>query len=569
MKNTTGISRTPLLVAVLFLFYWISGLQANETKGKLETYIQIENDNHEWMISSNRKIDDLRFIVVRLTSQSWLTLEQVDRVEWQHWMELYIPDELASNVAFLFITGGRNDSSTPSQPDSTLMQVAQTTRNVVVKLAQVPNQPLTFLKDGQGRTEDDLIAFSWTQFQKTGETTWIAQNAMAKSAVRAMDSITEILATESAGHISVEEFVVGGGSKRGWTTWLTAAVDPRVTAIVPLVFDALNMRPSMRHHFESYGFWSASIGDYVNHGIMQMLQSEELDALIQFVDPYLYRHRFNMPKFIVNSAGDQFFLPDSSQFYWDELSAPKYLRYVPNTDHSLGGSDAVESIAAFLALATRQKDIPSIEWTREGANNIEVRATQKPTHAKVWSAHNASSRDFRLLPSGDRDVPPRGPIYLERPLEPTTDSGLVYNAILNPTEIGWTAWFVELTFDVGLPVPLKLTTNVQVTPETLPFAGKSNTQDTYMTVHCASLRKDNGVAKRVMEYLSDTIQSPTTSHIDHLGRDYYHWKPTRDIRVEGTAVSKFLESVGYEDCRYQLESGKGPTLPPQAEERPE
>lgn len=569
MKKTARIFQPHLIATTLLLYCGLSDLQAEENKEGIGTYMQISDDSYDWTISSDRMIEDFRFIVVRLTSQSWLTLEQVDRVEWQHWMELYIPDELASNVAFLFITGGSNASGTPSQPDSTLMQIAQTTGNVVVKLAQVPNQPLTFMKDGQGRTEDDLIAFSWVQFLKTKETQWIAQNAMVKSAVRAMDSVTEVLATERAGQISVEEFVIGGGSKRGWTTWLTAAVDPRVTAIVPLVFDALNTRPSMRHHFESYGFWSVSIGDYVNHGIMQKLQSEELDELIEFVDPYVYRQRLNMPKFLVNSAGDQFFLPDSSQFYWDGLSAPKYLRYIPNTDHSLDGSDAVESIAAFLALATRQQDIPSIEWTREGANNIAVRATQKPVDAKVWSAHNANSRDFRLLPSGDRNELPRGPTYSERSLEPTTDSGLDFHAVLIPEEHGWTAWFVEFTFDVGLPVPLKLTTNVQVTPDTLPFADKDNTQDTYLTIHCAGLREDADVAKRVLEYLSETIESQTLDHVDHLGRDYYHWKPTKDIRVEGTAVSGFLESVGYEDCRYQLESGKGPTLPPQAEERSE
>ena len=30
-----------------------------------------------------------------------------------------------------------------------------------------------------------------------------------------------------------------------------------------------------------------------------------------------------MPKFVLNAAGDQFFLPDSSQFYYDELKGPK------------------------------------------------------------------------------------------------------------------------------------------------------------------------------------------------------------------------------------------------------
>jgi hypothetical protein len=35
---------------------------------------------------------------------------------------------------------------------------------------------------------------------------------------------------------------------------------------------------------------------------------------------------------------------------------------------------------------------------------------------------------------------------------------------------GWTASFVELAFDVGAPNPLKFTTAVRITPDTLPHA---------------------------------------------------------------------------------------------------
>jgi hypothetical protein len=35
--------------------------------------------------------------------------------------------------------------------------------------------------------------------------------------------------------------------------------------------------------------------------------------------PNAYRDRLTMPKFIINSAGDQYFLPDSSQFYFNAI----------------------------------------------------------------------------------------------------------------------------------------------------------------------------------------------------------------------------------------------------------
>ncbi len=69
--------------------------------------------------------------------------------------------------------------------------------------------------------------------------------------------------------------------------------------------------------------------------------------LMTIVEPFSYRDRLTMPKFMIIAAGDQFFLPDSSQFYFEDLKGDKYLRYVPNADHSLRRSDAFESFIAF------------------------------------------------------------------------------------------------------------------------------------------------------------------------------------------------------------------------------
>jgi len=59
---------------------------------------------------------------------------------------------------------------------------------------------------------------------------------------------------------------------------------------------------------------------------------------MRIVEPLEYRDRLTMPKLIVNASGDQFFLPDSSRFYFDRLPGVKYLRCVPNADHSLKNS---------------------------------------------------------------------------------------------------------------------------------------------------------------------------------------------------------------------------------------
>ena len=46
----------------------------------------------------------------------------------------------------------------------------------------------------------------------------------------------------------------------------------------------------------------------------------------------------------------------------------------------------------------------------------------------------------------------------------------------NPRK-GWTAFFVELTFDSGIPIPYKFTTQIHVIPGRLPYAYKLGFDD--------------------------------------------------------------------------------------------
>src|SRR5262249_5091396 len=161
------------------------------------------------------------------------------------------------------------------------------------------------------------------------DATWLPRLAMVKSAVRAMDTVTALMASKDGGGTAVKKFVVAGGSKRGWTAWLTAAVDPRVRAVIPVVIDVVHVPPCSAHPYESYGFWAPAIGDYTHHKTFERSETPQYANLLKIEDPYYYRHRLTLPKFIVNASGDQYFPPDSSRYYFDDLQGPKYLRYVP------------------------------------------------------------------------------------------------------------------------------------------------------------------------------------------------------------------------------------------------
>src|ERR1700693_2674670 len=139
-----------------------------------------------------------------------------------------------------------------------------------------------------------------------------------------------------------------------------------------MVIDCLNNEKSFDHHFRAYGFYSPAVKDYEDMGLMEAAGGPRYEALMRLEDPYSYRERFTMPKFVMNSAGDQYFLPDSSRFYFDELPGEKYLRYVPNTDHSLKGTDARESMLAFYHAIGAGQPRPKFSWSFAPHGVIEV-----------------------------------------------------------------------------------------------------------------------------------------------------------------------------------------------------
>lgn len=427
----------------------------------LDDYVSKPDATYRWSAENTVKTGKLTTTVVRLKAQTWRTEKDVDRPVWEHWLVITVPEKVTSDRAFLMIGGGSHESKMPTGPDAITGAIAQATGGIVAELKNIPNQPLIFHQDGQPRTEDDLIGYAWSQFLETGDATWLPRLPMVKSTVRAMDCITEFAATEAGGKNKVTKFVVGGGSKRGWTTWMTGAADNRVEAIVPIVIDVVNAEPSLRHHAEAYGFWSAAIGNYYQHKILQRFDHPRMKELYSIVDPYYYRDRLTLPKYIVNGSGDQFFLPDSSQFYYDELKGEKLIRYVPNADHGLKNTDAVQSIATFYNMVATGKPRPEYSWTFEKDGTIRVESKSKPTKVLLWSANNPKARDFRLMTIG--------PAFTSRELAASSDG--VYVAPKADAQPGWTASFVELTFDVGGPFPLVVTTAVKVTPDDLPFRG--------------------------------------------------------------------------------------------------
>ncbi|MFO7974672.1 MAG: C45 family autoproteolytic acyltransferase/hydrolase [Candidatus Hydrogenedentota bacterium] len=225
------------------------------------------------------------------------------------------------------------------------------------------------------------------------------------------------------------------------------------------MIDVLNVEHSMQHHWDAYGYWADAVGDYVDMDIMDWLHTPEFRDMMAIVDPYRYAdNRLTMPKYIVNSTGDQFFLPDSSQFYFDALKGEKYLRYVPNTDHGLN-QEAIENVTAYYTAILTGTPRPEFTWSKQADGSLRVETTTAPSEVRLWQATNPDERNFRLDSIGAA--------YTSSVL--TDQGGGVYIGSVPPPAEGWTAFFVELTFPSGGAFPFKFTTEVVVTPDTLPY----------------------------------------------------------------------------------------------------
>lgn len=428
----------------------------------LERYVDRPDANYAFNeYHSEREVGyDAYFL--RMTSQQWRSASEVDRPLWEHEVTIVIPQVAldSTDTAILLISGGSNDGTFKTEVDQAVGAAAIASGAVLAVVGQVPNQPLYFAdENGVGRTEDEILAYSMDKALDTGDFEWAVHVAMTKAAVRAMDTVQTFAASKGK---SIKNFLVIGGSKRGWTTWLTAAVDPRIKAIAPASIDMLNLGQQFIHQWEAYGFYGPAVGDYVAFDLPCRVQTPQGKALLQVIDPYAYRDRYTMPKLILNATGDQFFITDSSHFYYADLLGPKWLRYTPNTDHRQNEEVLINALS-WIDDILDNKTSPQLNWVLEGNGTIRMTATTPPKAVKLWQATNPAARDFRLEAIG--------PVWTSQNLAPAADGSYVGTVQQPPT--GWTAFLIEATFaTAGVFEPDQVySTDVQIIPDTLPYAG--------------------------------------------------------------------------------------------------
>jgi len=385
-------------------------------------YIRQPDVSYTWTKESETKLaDGGSEILVKMTSQTW------QQIPWKHDLSIIRPEKVRTgSTVLLLITGGHRK---PAVVEMVARFAAQTGTPAAV-LFDIPNQPLF-----DNLNEDGLISYTFVKYLKTNDVSWPLLFPMVKSAIRAMDTIQKVAVSEWKS--PVRGFVVTGASKRGWTTWLTGAMDRRVVGIAPIVYDNLNLAAQMRQQTAMYGSYSEQIADYSTKGLPQLLESPEGRELARAVDPYTFLGQLTLPKLLLHGTNDPYWTLESANLYYPSLPGDKHVVYVPNGTHSIMPSKHLpRALIAFTVACSEKRKLPKLSWdyrTKPEGITLTIHATHKPTAVRVWTA-TSDTKDFREATWASSDV---------------TADGTGWTFALPKPKLGYAAVFGEADFTDG------------------------------------------------------------------------------------------------------------------------
>jgi PhoPQ-activated pathogenicity-related protein len=374
-----------LALAVVGGMLWSAPVRAD-----LKSYVERPEGAYRWKLTEKINHPLGTVYDLHLVSQTW------QEITWEHQLQVYQPKDVAPTpTILLWNQGGSANPGTIAYG----MELASRIKAPVAFLYGIPNQPLF-----GGKKEDALIAETFMRYLQTKDESWPLLLPMVKSLVKAMDALQAF--SKEEWKQPLDSFIVSGGSKRGWTTWLTAAADPRVKAIAPLVIDTLNMRAQMPHQVKSFGTYSEQIADYTRLGLTSLKETPDVKRLFDIVDPYSYRDKLTLPKLLINGNNDPYWTVDALNLYWDDLKGDKWVMYVPNAGHNLQQKDkdghvdrsrVVNALSTFARQQIAGKSLPQLQWKHDdvdGKMRLTVQAKPAPVSARLWSAQ-APTLDFR------------------------------------------------------------------------------------------------------------------------------------------------------------------------------
>jgi len=333
-----------------------------------------------------------------------------------------------NHAAILYLTGDNPDKADIDDAK----HLSEISNLPVATLFNVPVQPVF------GLQEDDLIAYTFQQYLKTGDATWPLLFPMVKGARQAMNVL------QTATHQQINRFIILGESKRGWTAWLAAGTgDHRMIGVAPASIDFLNIPAQLDHQKKLWGHVSPMFQPYVARGLLSESSSVRFNRLVRMVDPYSYLRNIKIPVLVVRGTNDPFWPVDAHNFYASRLSRRNWILNLPNEGHDFKNQNLFfEDIAAFARMCVldqRKRQLLKwpIVWAKIVRHQLVVHSSVRPTGVRLYRAYNDSADFSKSTWSLAGQVSPK-----------LSGRRFVYHLDFPKTKIGYGAWFLSLDFSL-------------------------------------------------------------------------------------------------------------------------
>lgn len=440
--------------------------------------------------------------ILRMTSQTWLRGVST-KPKWVHHVVLVEPENLVkggpkSGWASLILgdTMLVSEQMLAAQPDANMkvaMGLATRLGALSAVLYGVPNEFNMFSDDPMHQgvlLQEEEKAYSWMHvIDHPNKPEFMVELPNVKSVVRGMDVLQNYTAGLPAGAIS--SFAVSGFSKRGMATWMTAAVDSRVKAILPGAMP-LHIHSMIKDLYRSYGNAPIATIPYFFRDLFGHLDDSSAVYLFKTIDAFNYMEKLSVPKFVMMTGSDDFMLVDATRPWLHKIPGETYFLMKPNREHLMQMSviDFLPPSAAFLEGIMTNQSTPQVAWNiseDEGTITAHVGGEHVPHTVRLWTARTCKAhgrRDFRML---SNDPPatcvqcgiplPAGCWNMVNswnsvPIKPSAPHGRTWVVTQDaPTDNTYLAYYIDFVFEgpeSNFHEPWHLSTEVAILPKGFP-----------------------------------------------------------------------------------------------------
>ena len=365
----------------------------------LDRYVAKPDDAYRFTRVSVLEGDGYRAHVLELVSQRWRNPWEVDRTEWHHWLTIIVPAAVRHRTALLWIGGGDNDDPAPTRAVGALGAPRGLDRKRGRRSRHGPQSAALLRRLAEGRASrgrpDRLRARQVHRHRRRrvagapgdgevgrarhgrgaavpAQPRWRRGRDRRLRRRRRVEAGMDHLAGRRGRPAGVRAIVPGGhrrAQQRG-------DHPPPLRGLRVLLAGARRLRPARSVSRTCSGAEPCTASS-----------RSRIPTTIAIATGCA-----SIPKLLVNAAGDQFFLPDNSRFYFADLQGEKHLRYVPNAKHDLAGSDAQDTILAFYRAVLEDRPRPRFTWRTLEDETIVVTAQDRPQRGPAVAGDQSRAR---------------------------------------------------------------------------------------------------------------------------------------------------------------------------------